>query len=210
MKIKVCGMKYPENIKAIQKLKPDFMGFIFYEKSPRLVDEELLRKIDTTDKKISTVGVFVNASITEITKKVNDFSFDYVQLHGNESAEFVKELNEEGIQIIKAFQIDENFDWGALQSYQKSVNYFLFDTPTKNYGGSGKKFNWETLNNYTQNKPFFLSGGIGIEDIHEIKNLKLPLLFGIDVNSKFETAPGEKDEELVKTMINQIRDERKL
>jgi phosphoribosylanthranilate isomerase len=210
MKIKVCGMKYPENIKAIQKLKPDFIGFIFYEKSPRLVDEELLRKIDTTDKKISTVGVFVNASITEITKKVNDFSFDYVQLHGNESAEFVKELNEEGIQIIKAFQIDENFNWNLLTSYQDSVNYFLFDTPTKNYGGSGKKFNWETLNNYTQTKPFFLSGGIGINDIQEIKTLKSPLLFGIDVNSKFETAPGEKDEELIKTMINQIRDERKL
>jgi phosphoribosylanthranilate isomerase len=210
MRIKVCGMKYPENIKAIQKLKPDFMGFIFYEKSPRLVDEELLPKLDAIDEKISTVGIFVNASIAEVIKKMKDFSFDYVQLHGNESAEFVKELNEEGIQIIKAFQIHENFDWRLLQPYQKLVNYFLFDTPTKNYGGSGKKFNWETLNNYTQNTPFFLSGGIGIEDIQEIKNLKLPLLFGIDVNSKFETSPGEKDEELVKTMINQVRDERKL
>jgi len=210
MKIKVCGMKFPENITEIQKLSPDFMGFIFYDKSPRFVNQEKERKITATTNEIAKVGVFVNASIVYITEKVKTFALNYVQLHGDESPAYVKELHKKGIKIIKAFQIKTDFDWSLLQAYQKSVDYFLFDTPTASYGGSGKQFDWSKLNNYKGNTPFFLSGGIGLEDIQEIMKLKLSFLFGIDVNSKFETAPGEKNEELVKTMINQVRNGTKI
>ncbi|HLV41068.1 MAG TPA: phosphoribosylanthranilate isomerase [Brumimicrobium sp.] len=210
MKIKICGMKHPENIKAIQKLQPDLMGFIFYEKSLRCVDQEILQKTNLSIKDISTVGVFVNTSISDVIEIAEKFSFDFIQLHGNETSEYVKKLYDTGLKIIKAFQIKEDFDWKTLQHYAMSVSYFLFDTPTEKYGGSGKKFNWEHLKKYNEKNPFFLSGGITGDDIQEIKNLKMPLLYGIDVNSKFETEPGRKDEEMIKKMINQVRNGSKI
>lgn len=203
-------MKFPDNITAILHMKPDFMGFIFYKKSLRYVDK--LASFDNLSfpDEIAKVGVFVSATQTEILEKVNLLSLDFVQLHGNESAAFVQELHAQKIKIIKAFQIDEAFDWKKLKEYQKWVDYFLFDTPTEGFGGSGRKFNWDILKKYQESTPFFLSGGIGIDDIQEIKKLNFPLLCGIDVNSKFEIEPGRKDEKQVRKMINQVRNGSKL
>lgn len=198
-------MKYPENIAGVRLCEPDLMGFIFYEKSPRYVTNELSPTVYGLKENLETVGVFVNSPIETVIDKVNRFSLDYVQLHGDETVTYVTELKNKKINIIKAFRIDENFDWSSINKYDEDVSYFLFDTATKNYGGSGLKFDWKQLTEYQGNTPFFLSGGIEIGDIQEIENLEIPMLYGIDVNSKFEIEPGLKDIELVRTMINQIK-----
>jgi len=131
-----------------------------------------------------------------------------VQLHGDEPIADLLALNAHNIKIIKVFRIDANFDWESVQEYAEFVHYFLFDTASENYGGSGQKFNWEALKNYTLETPFFLSNGIGVEDVPALKKLKIPQLYGVDINIKFEIEPGKKNIELVKTMINQMKDER--
>jgi len=207
MKIKICGMKYPENIQAVLQAEPDFMGFIFYEKSPRYVDNQLEVSTVAFNERTQKIGVFVNSTINTVLETVITHNLDFVQLHGNETIGYVKELFSKNIKIIKAFQITENFNWSALTQFTDYVSYFLFDTASKNYGGSGLKYDWEQLKNYKETTPFFLSGGIKVDDIQEITKLKLPQLYGIDVNSKFESAPGLKNIDLVKTMINQVRNE---
>lgn len=208
MKIKVCGMKYPENIKAIQNCTPDFMGFIFYDKSPRYVMDKTLFSQLHFNGNPKTVGVFVNSPIDEVIGLVAEYKLDFVQLHGDESVAYAKALSGANVKLIKAFQMDEDFDWEIVKGFAPFVNYFLFDTATKNYGGSGSKFNWEHLKKYKEETPFFISGGIGIDDFESIKKLDMPQLFGIDINSKFETAPGLKDEILVNKMINKVRNEK--
>ena len=204
-KLKVCGMKYPDNIKQLADLKPDFIGFIFYNKSKRFIDNNLnINKLNISNT-INKVGVFVNSSITEVKSVMQKHQLDYVQLHGNESPEFCKELQQSGIKITKAFQIDEDFDFSVLVPFNAVCDYFLFDTKTKTYGGSGKKFNWEILEKYDNKKPFFLSGGIDLEDINEIKNLNNLNIFAIDINSKFETEPGRKDIAKIKMFMENIK-----
>ncbi len=198
-------MKYPENINAVNQCEPDFMGFIFYKKSPRYVLDKTLVSAKEMNANTKTVGVFVNSPISEVLKTVEEYKLNFVQLHGDESSEYAEELSNEGVNLIKAFQIKEDFDWDKIKGYVPFVNYFLFDTATKNYGGSGLKFNWELLKNYEEEIPFFLSGGIEIDDAEVIKKVNLPQLFAIDINSKFETEPGVKNEELVNKMINTIR-----
>ncbi len=192
-RIKVCGMKEAENIRQLVTLKPDFIGFIFYEKSKRYVGEDF--KIDklNIDKPIQKTGVFVNASENYILEKVNKYKLDLVQLHGDETPEFCQKLFLKGIKISKAFQISYDFNFTQLNDYKPVCNYFLFDTKNKNYGGSGHKFNWEILKKYDNEKPFFLSGGINLEDVPAIKQLTDLNLFAIDINSKFELKPGLKD-----------------
>ncbi len=192
-KIKICGMKYPDNIHHLAALQPDFIGFIFYEKSKRFIGNDLNIKDLYIDKRIKKTGVFVNASEAYILKNINKHGLDLVQLHGNESPEFCQSLYEKGIKISKAFQIDDDFDFTKLNRYKKVCDYFLFDTKTKNYGGSGRKFDWEILQAYDNEKPFFLSGGIDIEDVSSISKLKNMNIFAIDINSKFEIKPGVKD-----------------
>lgn len=197
-------MKFSENILEIEQLQPDFMGFIFYKKSPRFYSEEAIPEINAVKK----VGVFVNASEGEIIAKTTKYGLDLVQLHGNESADFCKNLKENflenklEVEIIKAFSVDENFDFGALKTYEENTHYFLFDTKGKLYGGNGTIFNWQILKNYTLKKPYFLSGGIGISEINQLKTfLKTPeskYCFAIDGNSKFETEPGLKDKTVLK------------
>ena len=197
-------MKFSENILETAQMQPDFMGFIFYEKSPRLYSEEAIPEINSVQK----VGVFVNASEGEIIEKIMKYNLDLVQLHGNESADFCKNLKENflenklEVEIIKAFSVDENFDFGALKIYEEKVDYFLFDTKGKLYGGNGTVFDWQILKNYTLEKPYFLSGGIGISEINQLKIfLKTPeskYCFTIDINSKFETEPGLKDKTALK------------
>ena len=199
-KIKVCGMKYGDNIKEVAALAPDYMGFIFYPKTKRYVGEldELLLK-DLGD--IKKVAVVVNTSVAEIEEKVKRYGFDYVQLHGDETAGFCKELKEKGIHIIKAFQVDDAFDFKLVDAYKPYCDFFLFDTKSKGYGGAGKSFNWEVLKRYDNEIPFFLSGGIGLENVEEIKKLKGLNIHALDINSRFEIEPALKDTDKIKEFI---------
>ena len=193
VKLKICGMKYPENIQEIAVLKPDYLGFIFWDQSIRKMDFETLPKIPLNIKK---VGVFVDAPIHEIFSKVNQFKLDAVQLHGNESVIFCKNVKKIGVEVIKAFSIDNDFDFNSVKDYVPFVNYFLFDTKGKLPGGNGITFNWKILEKYPYEKPFFLSGGIGKTEVDAIKDfLKTEAskkCIAIDVNSRFETKPGYK------------------
>lgn len=204
MKVKVCGLKYQSNIEQLMQLEIDYMGFIFYEKSSRFVNTNLgFDFIRTIPKYIKKVGVFVNENSYSICDKVAHYDLDIVQLHGEESPEICAELKSHA-KVMKVFQINEDFDFKQLEKYISTVDYFLFDTPTINYGGSGKVFNWLLLENYSYNIPFFLSGGISEEHIDKIKKLKIPQLIGIDINSKFEIEPGLKNKNKIKEFIDKL------
>jgi len=201
MKVKVCGMRNSNNIAEIKNLKPDFMGFIFYKKSSRYFFKNNPNNTFNLSDSIKKVGVFVNSPVTYISEIKSKLQLDYVQLHGDETLEVVEQLSTQGIKIIKAFQINQDFKWSNLSAYNPFISYFLFDTPCHKYGGSGKKFDWNLLKNYSESIPFFLAGGIGVDNIQELKNLNLSKLYAIDINSKFESEPGIKNVELVKQMI---------
>ena len=193
MKVKICGMKYPENIVEISKLEPDYLGFIFWKNSKRYFDASL----PALPESIQKVGVFVDASYEEIAEKIRAYTLDVVQLHGVESAEFCRGLKNENVKIIKAFSLSPDFDFEVLRTYEAVCDYFLFDTKGKLPGGNGQTFDWDLLKKYTLQKPIFLSGGIGLEEIPLIKALDLPI-FAIDMNSKLEVEPGLKDVERCK------------
>ncbi len=206
MKIKVCGMRESENIKALMALKPDFMGFIFYPKSPRftgeMLDQELLLSFPTEIKK---TGVFVNAETGFILEQVNKYGFQYVQLHGHETPHISKALKESGVGVIKAVSIDKDFDFNTLDKYEETTDYFLFDTKGEGYGGHGVSFDWKILEKYKLDTPFLLAGGINIDNVDHLDMLKDKPLAGIDVNSKFEISPGLKNIELLKQLFEKIR-----
>jgi phosphoribosylanthranilate isomerase len=203
MKLKICGMKYPENILEVGALLPDYMGFIFWKKSARYFEDI----IPTLPKSIQKVGVFVNASLEEILEKIEKYDLQAVQLHGDESVAFCENLKKntlKKIEIIKVFSILDTFDFAVLKPFEKGCDFFLFDTKGKLPGGNGTTFDWKVLENYTSSKPFFLSGGIGMEEINavnEILKTNLPV-YAIDVNSKFEIEPGLKNILLCKDAIN--------
>ena len=199
VRIKICGMKFPENIFEVGALLPDFIGFIFWEKSSRYFDG----KIPMLPKSIKKVGVFVDESFEIAVSKIEKYNLNCIQLHGNESIEFCKKLKEIPIEIIKVFSIKDNFDFEILKEFESVCDYFLFDTKGELPGGNGTTFDWNLLKKYPSSKPFFLSGGIGIEEIKLLKEYKLPI-YGIDVNSKFETEPGLKNTELLKSFQSQI------
>jgi phosphoribosylanthranilate isomerase len=195
MKLKICGMKYPENIINVGALLPDYMGFIFWEKSARYCNGTIPELIQT----IKKVGVFVNESVENIIEKIDKHNLQAVQLHGQESVEFCEELKNsisKKIEIIKVFSVGDDFDFNVLEPFENVCDYFLFDTKGKLPGGNGTTFDWEILKKYKSKKPFFLSGGIGIDEITAIKNLNLPV-YAIDVNSKFEIEPGLKNKNLL-------------
>ena len=206
MKIKICGLKFESNILGLSKLEPDYMGFIFWEKSKRLVIGSTPNLSQT---KIKKTGVFVNADLEKIKDKVRVHKLEAIQLHGLESPEFCEKIKNLGVEIIKAFSVDENFSFNILEKYEFCSDYFLFDTKGKHPGGNGISFDWKVLRNYKYEKKFFLSGGIGIESISaikKIKNLSLPL-FCVDINSRFELNPGEKNIELIKSFKNSLENE---
>ena len=199
-------MKFRDNILEIGGLKPDFMGFIFYPKSKRFVGEEFsIESIQPLPQSVKKVGVFVNESPKIILKKVNKYKLDIAQLHGNESVADCQFLKENNIKIIKAFSVDATFDFAVLKSYELVCDYFLFDTKTPKYGGSGKMFDWQLLENYNLNKPFFLSGGLNLEAIKKIKKLNYPMLVGLDFNSQLEDEDFKKNIKKVTEVIRQIR-----
>ena len=206
MKIKICGLKFESNILGLSKLEPDYMGFVFWEKSKRLV---IGSTPNLSQSKIKKTGVFVNADFEKIKDKVRVHKLEAIQLHGLESPEFCEKIKNLGVEIIKAFSIDENFNFNVLEKYELCSDYFLFDTKGKSPGGNGISFDWEILRNYKYKKKFFLSGGISIESINaikKIKNLSLPL-FCVDINSRFELNPGEKNIELIKSFKNSLENE---
>jgi phosphoribosylanthranilate isomerase len=204
MKIKVCGLKYTDNIKAVEDLKPDYMGFIFYEKSPRFVSGLNENFLDDIPTDIIKTGVFVNEHADAISKLIYKYKLDAIQLHGAEDPEFC-DLFKHEVQVIKAFGVDEDFDFSQLKAYQNNVNFFLFDTKTIAHGGSGKTFDWNVLKKYELNVPFLLSGGLSLENIEEIKKIDHPMLYGVDLNSRFEISPGMKDINKLTQAFNTIK-----
>lgn len=198
-------MRDADNIRELDEARiADWMGFIFFEKSKRHVSEVPAY----LPKNSKRVGVFVNYSVDEIAEKVKDFGFNLVQLHGNESPEFCDELkNKLGneVKIIKMFQISSKEDLEPTSRFEPYVDYFLFETKCDSYGGSGKKFDWEILDDNPCFTPFILTGGIGPEDVEKVKAFHHPLCEGIDLNSKFELSPAYKDIEALKQFINKIK-----
>ncbi|GEC79577.1 phosphoribosylanthranilate isomerase [Flavobacterium aquatile] len=206
MKIKICGMKFPKNILEVGALQPDYMGFIFYPKSKRYVGEDFSSKsIEKLPENIKKVAVFVNEDVNRIIAIQKQFSFDFVQLHGNESVAECEILKENNINVIKVFSVDPYFNFNEVVAYEKVCDYFLFDTKTPKFGGSGKTFDWELLENYTLSKPFFLSGGLSIHNIGKIKFKDYPMLVGLDFNSRLEDTNTKKITEEVSELIEKIR-----
>ena len=219
MKLKICGMKY--NTAEVAKLQPDYLGFIFYNKSPRNFEGV----IPELPKSIKKVGVFVDEAINVILQKIEKYELDAIQLHGNESLDYcevlkrhyekrsdevissketdchaltksVRTRNDRPIEIIKVFSIKDEFDFSQLQPYEDVVDYFLFDTKGKLPGGNGYTFNWDVLKDYPSTKPYFLSGGIGLEEMDNVLSFlqreESKYCHAIDINSKFEIKPGLK------------------
>ncbi len=206
MLIKVCGMRQMANIGELCKLKPDYIGFVFYSKSPRYVGEiltpESTRLIPSEIKK---TGVFVNESLKIILSEAKKYSLDAIQLHGVETPEFCRQLKAEGFEILKAINPETSVNSEGLTAYEAVCDFFLFDTPSANHGGTGRKFNWELLNKYAGNRPFFLSGGIGPDDAGEVLAINNKYLAGIDINSRFETAPALKNIDAIKLFIDEFK-----
>lgn len=192
MKIKVCGMRDADNIKTVAALNPDYLGFIFYDKSPRFVSNLPVEALSDIPSTINKVGVFVNESVENISKLVEEYNFDFIQLHGDESPDFCKALRNEAI-VIKAFGVHSEFDFKQLDKYKNKVDLFLFDTKTASHGGSGQTFDWQILDKYDLEVPFFVSGGLGPDNVEDALKIDHPKFYGVDLNSKFEVAPALKD-----------------
>ena len=206
MKVKVCGITTAEQLQQLESLGVDFAGLIFYEGSKRYAHGKLSNKQSyIKDIGIKKVGVFVNADLDFINGLIQEYDLAAVQLHGDETPAFCNSLKDR-IEVIKVFRISDttsNLD-ALIAPFQESCHYFLFDTDTTSYGGSGKRFDWSVLESATINKPFFLSGGIGPDDMGILKSFKHPFLHAADINSRFETSPGIKDLELVKRFAHDL------
>jgi phosphoribosylanthranilate isomerase len=206
MKIKVCGLRDTENLKEIAALGPDFVGFIFYDQSPRFVGDDLNEEVvKALPRSIRKVGVFVNASPDYILRSVKKYDFQYVQLHGNENPEYCRSLRNRGLSLIKAFRVDESFNFSMLNNYKAHCDFFLFDAKGDQPGGNGITFDWSILKRYDNEKPFFISGGIGLDNLDQLAALKGLKLYGVDVNSQVEISPGVKDVAKVKELITRLR-----
>lgn len=192
-------MRAPENIKGLMEIKPDFIGFIFYPKSPRYVgemNEDLIMRIPLSIRK---VGVFVNEKLEKIVAIANKYGLEFIQLHGDEDLDFARSVKAKGLKVIKVFRVMDTIPIVA-KKYEGVADYFLFDTVSMNYGGSGRHFDWNILRNYNLKVPFLLSGGVQLEDIDQIKEMDVEKLIGVDVNSRFEIAPALKDLEKLKLL----------
>ncbi len=222
MKLKVCGMNH--NPKEVAQLQPDYMGFIFWEPSSRFFEGEM----PTLSKSIKKIGVFVDASLEEVLEKVEKYNLDAVQLHGTESPKYCKALRHAELDsashsyeiphqvrndkliIIKVFSIKDDFDFSILKRYEEACDYYLFDTKGKLPGGNGYTFDWSVLNDYPSTKPYFLSGGIGLESVEKLESfMNSPAskyCHAIDVNSKFEVEPGLKDIEQLRKFKKTLTD----
>ena len=205
MKLKICGMRECVNVSEVAALKPDYMGFIFYPESSRFVGDMAHNIISSVKKQgIEPVAVFVNASMETMIQTSTWYGFTHVQLHGDETPQTCEVLRTKGLQVIKAFSVADSSDLKKTAVYENCCDYFLFDTKTALSGGSGRHFDWDLLKDYSGTKPFFLSGGIGVDDAEKVKAFYHPLLLGIDLNSRFEIEPAVKEVGLLKCFINQL------
>lgn len=199
-------MRQQENIEALSALMPDYMGFIFYPKSPRFVGDhltpEMTRQIPTSIKK---TGVFVNLGTQDILKTCERFKLNTVQLHGKESPDQCKAIKNHGLEVIKAFSLKSLDEIDQTTPYEEVCDFFLFDTPTIQHGGSGKKFDWFLLESLPTKKPFFLSGGIEEQDAETLIDNCPVRPFAVDINSRFEIEPGLKDIESIQRFMKTIR-----
>jgi phosphoribosylanthranilate isomerase len=202
MQLKVCGITNTLTIRELIPLDIARLGFIFYHKSARYVYGKLIEEgLNEIPGHIKKTGVFVNAEIAEIEQIVESYHLDSMQLHGDESPDFCKHFRPK-TEVIKTISIKDKSSFEKARLYMDSCDLFLFDTQSEHYGGTGKSFDWQWLEAYTLNKPFYLSGGISLENFTDIKKIRHPQLLGIDINSKFETAPGIKDIEKIKQLIH--------
>lgn len=205
MKVKICGMRDAENIKEIAALKPNYLGFIFYKSSPRNcfgIDPAVIASLPES---IKPVMVSVDMTENEVLEAAGRYGFSIAQLHGNESPDLCRHLRSKGIKIMKAIGIHSHESLETIKKYKGAVDLFLLDTGTPTKGGSGKKFNWDLLNEYNADEPFILSGGIGPEDAETILALRHPKFDGIDLNSRFETSPGIKNAPLLHRFLSSLK-----
>lgn len=202
MIIKVCGMRDAANIKELEQLDIDWMGFIFYPGSPRYVG----RSLSYIPSKVQKIGVFVDQDPQIVRERAAQNRLDAIQLHGSEPPWYCINLHEEGYKVIKSFGIDEDgfIPLAQLDAYEGKCDYFLFDRKTKLHGGSGRKFIWSRLAKYQGDTPFLLSGGISPEDVEEIKSFVHPRFAGIDINSRFEIEPALKNIEMIREFIKRL------
>lgn len=196
MNIKVCGITEMKQLQQLDGLEIDFAGLIFYKDSPRYIGEKISKKeLKSADFDLKKVGVFVNPELIDVLDAIDDYGLDVVQLHGDESTEMCDDLSSE-VEVIKAFRVTDDADIDKLVTpYDAVCDYYLFDTGglQESLGGTGKKFDWSILTKAKIEKPFFLSGGIGVEDAAKVKAFTHPDFFGVDINSRFEKSPGVKD-----------------
>ncbi|MBK6634719.1 MAG: phosphoribosylanthranilate isomerase [Chitinophagaceae bacterium] len=200
MNTKVCGITQLKQLQQLDGLDIDFAGLIFYKDSPRYVGDKIAKEdLKNSDFDLKKVGVFVNAGYDEIMQVVEDYGLDVVQLHGDESPDLCEELSED-VEVIKAFKVKDSkvsID-EMVADYDEVCDYYLFDTASSDVeGGSGKQFDWKLLSKSKIEKPFFLSGGIGVDDVAKVKAFKHPDYYAVDINSKVEKEPGVKDMALV-------------
>jgi phosphoribosylanthranilate isomerase len=203
--IKVCGMKMTANRESLEELPIDYFGFIFYPGSTRFVgncEAEILFKLLNTPK--FRTGVFVDTAPAEIVRTAKKVKLTHIQLHGRETPDECEQIRRKGFKVIKSFSVYPDFDFTVCNSFAGRCNFFLFDTKGKLPGGTGEKFNWEILNRYELNVPFFLSGGISPGDESAILRLNHPAFYGIDLNSGFEDAPGVKDSGKIKLFLSSL------
>jgi phosphoribosylanthranilate isomerase len=210
MRVKVCGMTQLDQVKKLDEMGVDFAGFIFYPKSSRYVVRHLGgEKLKREKLRLGKVGVFVNPTYEELMKQVDEYGLDMVQLHGDETPRFCERVANY-ITVINVFRMSENdpVDW-IIKPFEDYCDMFLFDTEGVGYGGTGKKFNWDMLKNSSLNKLFFLSGGIEPADVEKLKTFAqddiAKKMFSIDINSKFETSPGVKDIQKIKTFVEKLK-----
>ena len=210
MMIKVCGMREPDNIRAVEQLGIDWLGFIFWPKSSRYV----AARPNYLPTKAKRIGVFVDANIVDVCQNIDDYRLNAVQLHGQENPDYVRALRSAchvccssaaAPAIIKAISVSSRDDIMTYKNYEGLVDYFLFDMKCKTVGGSGQQFDWTVLADYVGETPFLLSGGIGPDDAERVLAYHRPQCIGIDLNSRFETAPGLKDVHKLKEFIKNIR-----
>ncbi len=206
MKIKICGLSDPDSIREIARLNPTMMGFIFYAPSPRNACALLPSVVNALPEGIERTGVFVDAPVDHILHTASRYGLTTVQLHGRETPEMCLTLRRSGLRVMKAIGINPDIDWDTLRPYEGTVDLYVFDTLTAIHGGSGRKFDWTLLRTYPLATPFLLSGGIGPDDADAITQAAatLPLMAGIDINSRFETQPGTKDPILVSNFLNRM------
>lgn len=204
LQIKVCGMRDPENIRQIAALSIDYLGFIFYAKSSRYTAQ--LPDLSAIPPHIKKIGVFVNATAAAINEKIAQ-GLDGVQLHGQESPALCASLKSKNIIVIKAFGIDQDFNWQTLEPYLQVVDYFLFDTKSNQHGGTGQHFDWSILANYPFQKSYFLSGGLSLDNMQAAASMNDSRLIGLDLNSRFESAPALKDSNRIIQALKIINNE---